>query len=650
MIGEVLGGYRITGQIAVGGMGVVYKGEHQIIGKHAAIKLLRREFSSNHQVVDRFFNEARATTIIRHPGIVDIYDFGWHGDGRAFYVMEYIEGETLKQRMQARGILPLENAMRIVRSVAGAVGAAHAHGIIHRDLKPDNIFLVPDPEMPGGERVKVLDFGLAKLSEDQGASLDTQAGIVLGTPTYMAPEQCDGNGNIDHRADQYALGCILYELLCGRPPFASDSPMELFKAHRFQKPAPPRSLVPLIPAEVEHVILKLLAKSRDHRFPDMDRVRIALDNSLTPEADMDTLTEEVPGSDRAPPPAAPPHESGPASSLSGSSGQVMGARMSTPMSTPAHLGMNVPMGMPLPHQHQHQQGRPQSGPMPQLAGMQQGMPLQHQHQHQHQQGRPQSGPMPQLGAMPQHPRQPTGSLVARPVRLPSIPGSMRRMSSLFWALAGLASIFIGFGIVYMVTSMGDEPAVLLPHQDAASANPTPAARPGPEGTGGNPAGGPPNPNDSGPPAVPENLAGPAPDAQPAGTAAPGASEDDAIEMEPDHETGSGASPAPASGTQPAGTPATGTPPAGNPDQPRPPVPAPAPALVDVTLELQPPGAKVTVDGQVRSERPLRLAPRARPYGLVVTAPGFQPKALSVRVDRAKTVRVQLEHERQGIDL
>jgi serine/threonine protein kinase len=616
MIGEVVGSYRITGQIAVGGMGVVYKAEHQIIGKQAAVKVLRREFSTNHQVVDRFFNEARALTIIRHPGIVDIYDFGWHNDDRAYYVMEYIEGETLKQRIQKRGILPLENAMRIARSVAGAVGAAHAHGIIHRDLKPDNIFLVPDPEMPGGERIKVLDFGLAKLSEDQGATLDTQAGIVLGTPAYMSPEQCDGNGNIDARADQYALGCILYELLCGRPPFASDSPMELFKAHRFQKPAPPRTLVPLIPAEVERVILKLLSKSRDHRFPDMDRVRIALDNSLTPEADMDTLTEDVPDNDHVPPPAAPPHVTGPMSSLSGSSGQVM--------STAGDSGRNVPMGMP--------QGTPQSGPMQQVR---QSGPMQQVRQ---------SGPMPQQQMdMLQRPRLQTGSLVARPVRLPSIPGAMRRMSSLYWALAGLASIFIGFGIVYMVTSMSDEPAVLLPHTGEASVNPPPTTPPGP-GPEATPQ----------PGTTPDAAPAAAPDAQAAGATEPGPSGDDeVIEMEPDHETGSGASPAPATGTQPAGTPGAGTHPAGTTGQAPPGQikPAPAtPALVEIGLDLQPPGATVTVDGQVHTERPLRLAPRARPYQFVITAPGFQRKEMPVRVDRARSVRIELEHERQGIDL
>jgi serine/threonine protein kinase len=629
MIGEVVGSYRITGQIAVGGMGVVYLAEHQLIGKQVAVKLLRREFSTNHQVIDRFFNEARATTVIRHPGIVDIFDYGWHGDGRAYIVMEYIEGETLKQRIEKRGILPLESAMRIVRSVAGAVGAAHAQGIIHRDLKPDNIFLVPDPEMPGGERVKVLDFGLAKLTEDQGASLDTQAGIVLGTPTYMSPEQCDGDGNIDHRADQYALGCILYELLCGRPPFASDSPMELFKAHRFQAPAPPRTLVPLIPVEVEHVILKLLSKSRDRRFPNMDQVRIALDNSLTPEADMDTLTAEVPDPNVTPPPAAPPpYASGTVSSLSGSSGQVVSAPVGMPMSGPMNV-LNAPVSTRMNTSMRAPMG------------------------------------VPQRGAMLAPPQYPTGSLVARPVRLPSIPGTMRRATPIYWALAGLASILIGFGIVYLATSLLDEPAVLLPPEGqedtepAAAGQPEAADQPGSAEQPGDEA------TETAPPAPPADLAATAPDARLAdepGAAAPG--DDDAmIEMEPDEPASPPGADTPAaspsgadmpaaspSGAQaPAASPSsTGTAP-GQAAPARPSVPA-APALVDVALELRPPGAKVTVDGQVRAERPLRLAPRPRPYLLVVTAPGFQRKEISVRVDRAKSVRVELEPEKRGIDL
>jgi serine/threonine-protein kinase len=603
MIGEVVGKFRITGQIAVGGMGVVYMAEHELIGKKAAVKVLRREFSTNRDVVERFFREAKLTSSIRHPGIIDVQDYGYHRDDRAYIVMEYLEGETLKQRLQTRGILPLESAVRIVRSVAGAVGAAHAQGITHRDLKPDNIFLVPDPEMPGGERVKVLDFGLAKLSESQDASLGTQAGIVLGTPTYMSPEQCDGLGQIDHRADQYALGCILYQLLTGRPPFASDSPMELFKAHRYQAPEPPRNIVPLIPAELEQVILKLLAKSPEQRFPDMDRVRIALDGSLNAEPEIDTLVEEPDAPHVPPPPAAPPHTGmvlplppppagfDPMSSVSGSNGQMVSMMRSRAMTAPGMAAQNI------------------------------------------------------SGAY----RPPSGSMVARPVRLPSTTGlPQRRIKPLYWALGAVASICIGVGMVFLVRFLAeDEPTIILAATEHTT-NPDTERATGPEGTPATP------PGTAAVAAGPDASAAP-PDAAPLDAASGAPAEDEHIEMEPDGPApGAADGPAAPAGQtpdkpteKPADKPpaAPATPQAG---APTPAVPA-ASQPVALQLDLVPPSAVVTVDGQVRTDRPVRLLPRERPYRFVVTAPGHVRKEVSVRVDRAKSVRIELERER-GLDL
>ncbi|TMQ19215.1 MAG: serine/threonine protein kinase [Deltaproteobacteria bacterium] len=192
MGGAMIGQYRVTGVIGRGGMGAVYAGEHTLLGRPAAIKVLLPELSQKQDVVTRFFNEARAATAIRHPGIIEIYDFGWTSEGAAFIVMEHLEGDTLARR-SARSPFRWPAVLAIARQIAGALGAAHAKGIVHRDLKPDNVFLVPDPEVPGGERIKLLDFGIAKLAVDSTTTVNvTKTGAVMGTPTYMAPEQCRG--------------------------------------------------------------------------------------------------------------------------------------------------------------------------------------------------------------------------------------------------------------------------------------------------------------------------------------------------------------------------------------------------------------------------------------------------------------------------
>src|SRR5262245_51688051 len=255
----MLGQYRVTTTLGRGGMGVVYAAEHALLGRPAAIKVLLPELSQKQDVVTRFFNEARAATAIRHPGIVEIYDFGWTPDGAAFIVMERLEGETLARRARLRLRWPA--VLAIARQIAGALAAAHAKGIVHRDLKPDNVFLVPDPEVPGGERIKLLDFGIAKLAVDSSSSSNvTKTGAVMGTPTYMAPEQCRGVA-VDHRADLYSLGCVIYELCCGGPPFVGEGPGDVLAAH-IHLPIPAISgIVSEIPPAVEQLILRLLAKA-----------------------------------------------------------------------------------------------------------------------------------------------------------------------------------------------------------------------------------------------------------------------------------------------------------------------------------------------------------------------------------------------------
>jgi serine/threonine-protein kinase len=276
----MLGQYRVTGTIGRGGMGVVHVAEHALLGRRAAIKVLRPELSQNQDAVTRFFNEARALAAIHHPGIVDVYDFGWTPDGAAFLVMEHLEGESLTRR-SARSPFRWPAALAIARQIAGALAAAHAKGIVHRDLKPDNVFLVPDPEVPGGERIKLLDFGIAKLAATSSTPHSlTRTGAVIGTPTYMAPEQCRGVA-VDHRADLYALGCVIYELCCGRPPFVGEGSGDVLVAH-ITMPAPAMSNTnPEIPQMVETLVRRLLAKAPGDRLQTADRVILAIDALLS---------------------------------------------------------------------------------------------------------------------------------------------------------------------------------------------------------------------------------------------------------------------------------------------------------------------------------------------------------------------------------
>jgi len=276
MKGATIGQYRVTGLIGQGGMGAVYAGEHALLGRPAAIKILLPDLSRKQDIVMRFFNEARAATAIRHPGIIEIYDFGWTPDGAAFIVMEHLQGETLGRRL-SRARFRWHAALAVARQIAGALGAAHVKGIVHRDLKPDNIFMVPDPEVPGGERIKLLDFGIAKLAGDSSAGVNvTKTGAVMGTPTYMSPEQCRGV-SVDHRADLYALGCIVFELCSGRPPFQGEGTGDVLAAH-IHVPVPTlASLGVEVPYAVETLLQHLLAKSPSQRVPNAEAVIRTID-------------------------------------------------------------------------------------------------------------------------------------------------------------------------------------------------------------------------------------------------------------------------------------------------------------------------------------------------------------------------------------
>jgi serine/threonine-protein kinase len=256
-------------------MGMVYRAEHTQLGKPAALKMLLPQFSSDPTIVQRFFNEARAASAIDHPGIVEISDFGTQ-DGAAYIVMALLKGESLEHRLQRGPIGSMEGAS-IVAQVLGAIAAAHARGIIHRDLKPDNIFLTPNDLMPNGIQVKLLDFGIAKLAGDSSGGFKTQTGMMMGTPAYMSPEQCMGRADLDHRTDLYAIGCILFHVLTGRPPFTGEGGTGMMIAAHMRDPAPhPRSINPNIPDNLAAIVMRLLEKDPNARYQSATETRQAL--------------------------------------------------------------------------------------------------------------------------------------------------------------------------------------------------------------------------------------------------------------------------------------------------------------------------------------------------------------------------------------
>ena len=265
---KTVGSYEIRSKLGEGGMGVVYLAEHPLIGRKAAVKVLLPQYSSNAMVVNRFFNEARAANLIKHPGIIDVFDFGQLPDGSAYIVMELLEGESLASRLDRDPRPPLPLVLEITRQLASAIGAAHAMKIIHRDLKPDNVFLVPQVDGPMGLRVKVLDFGIAKLTDGAAlgnADLKTKTNSLLGTPLYMSPEQCRGASTIDHRSDIYALGCILFRMTCGVVPFDGASAGDILIKQATEPVPDIRALAPGLPEAVVRTIERALAKRADDR-------------------------------------------------------------------------------------------------------------------------------------------------------------------------------------------------------------------------------------------------------------------------------------------------------------------------------------------------------------------------------------------------
>ncbi len=279
--GMQVGKYELGKKLGEGGFGLVMIARDTQLDREVALKFMHAEHTANPDILRRFLQEARSAAKITHPGIVTVFECGQvsgtktSDDGVAYIAMELLHGESLSDRLQREGRLEIDAAIEIVAQVASALDAAHRTGVVHRDLKPDNIFLMTDPAMPRGERVKVLDFGIAKLAQATGSSVQTHSMMVFGTPRYMSPEQCKSAANIDHRSDIYALGCILFELVCGVPPFVGETG-ELIAKHQLVEPPIARALFSDVPETLDQLIASMLAKAPDDRPQTMAAVHRAL--------------------------------------------------------------------------------------------------------------------------------------------------------------------------------------------------------------------------------------------------------------------------------------------------------------------------------------------------------------------------------------
>ena len=291
-VGDVLDNkYEVVAKLGAGSMGVVFEGRHRALNKRVAIKTLHAEVAQNDDLVGRFEQEARRASALGHPNIVEVFDLGSAPNGARFMVMEHLNGETLGEYLQRTPLTTPHRAGHIVAEVLSALSAAHRRGIVHRDLKPDNIFLARTDAAP--ERVKLLDFGISKVMEAADPALAagsklakaTRLGTVLGTPLYMAPEQARGQPDVDHRCDLWAVGCVLYEMLCGRTPFQGENYNQILTAIVVGEFPLPRSLRPSLPAAAEEFLVKSLANDRNRRFLSAENMRDKLIATLANSGD-----------------------------------------------------------------------------------------------------------------------------------------------------------------------------------------------------------------------------------------------------------------------------------------------------------------------------------------------------------------------------
>lgn len=284
LLGQLIAGrYRIEHRIAAGGMGVVYKAQQEPLGRPVAVKILRRPEDPrlDTSYADRFLREAAVVANLNHLNTVVVYDYGNDGP-HLYFAMEFLEGQTLTQRVYERGPMAPVDVLQVGRQIASSLEEAHERGLVHRDLKPGNIMICPQRHDP--LFVKVLDFGLVKLVTEEQAKKLTQSGIMMGSPRYMSPEQVRGIDNIDHRADIYSFGALLTFCLAGRPPFPDGSQFEAMRHHVYTAPPAIRTLNPrcTVSDELEATVLRCLTKNPDERFQSMQEVLAAFERC--PEA------------------------------------------------------------------------------------------------------------------------------------------------------------------------------------------------------------------------------------------------------------------------------------------------------------------------------------------------------------------------------
>jgi serine/threonine-protein kinase len=306
--GLEVGEYRVLRKIGEGGMGSVYAAVQPVIGKRVAIKVLAPHIAKNPELVRRFVDEARAVNKIGHPNIVDIFSFGWLPDQRHYFAMEFLDGQSLAERLK-RGAFEAGEARRLLRQICQALEAAHRQGIVHRDLKPDNIWIVQPQH--GDSYAKLLDFGIAKLMGDAEEGQRTQTGVVMGTPAYMSPEQCRGV-NVEKGTDIYAIGMILYEMFAGQLPF-KGSFAELITHHLMTVPDAPSRHRPM-PRALEQLIMRCLDKDPAHRPQSAAELGRELDAALPPDGSAPAGAEAAPAA-AAPPGSEPPTTDPPGDTL-----------------------------------------------------------------------------------------------------------------------------------------------------------------------------------------------------------------------------------------------------------------------------------------------------------------------------------------------